>query len=68
MADILNAYEHWSNGSVPEAGALIVFDSMWHSTETMAQTIAKRLPKREPVKLFDLKQTHISDIVVPKPS
>ena len=64
VADILNAYEHWSS-SVPEAGALIVFDSMWHSTETMAQTIAEAFTENgEPVKLFDLKQTHISDIVV----
>lgn len=64
VADILNAYEHWSS-SVPEAGALIVFDSMWHSTETMAQTIAEAFTEKgEPVKLFDLKQTHISDIVV----
>lgn len=64
VADILNAYEHWSS-SVPEAGALIVFDSMWHSTETMAQTIAEAFTEKgEPVKLFDLKQTHTSDIVV----
>ena len=64
VADILNAYEHWSS-SVPEAGALIVFDSMWHSTETMAQTIAEAFTEKgEPVKLFDLNQTHISDIVV----
>ena len=64
VADILNAYEHWRS-SVPEAGALIVFDSMWHSTETMAQTIAEAFTEKgEPVKLFDLKQTHISDIVV----
>ena len=42
---ILNAYEHWSS-SVPEAGALIVFDSMWHSTETMAQTIAEAFTEK----------------------
>ena len=64
VADILNAYEHWSS-SVPEAGALIVFDSMWHSTETMAQTIAEAFTEKgEPGKLFDLKLTLISDIVV----
>ena len=38
---------------------------MWHSTETMAQTIAEAFTEKGvPVKLFDLKQTHISDIVV----
>lgn len=62
--DILDAYEKWSTHE-PEAGALVVFDSMWHSTETMAQTIAEAFTEQGvPVKLYDLKQSHLSDIIV----
>lgn len=64
VSDILEAYEGWSTGE-PETGALVVFDSMWHSTERIAQTIAESFTEQGvPVKLYDLKQTHISDIVV----
>lgn len=64
VSDILDAYEKWS-ANEPETGALVVFDSMWHSTETIAQTIAEAFAsKGMPVKLYDLKQTHISDIIV----
>ncbi len=62
--DILDAYEKWSTHE-PETGALVVFDSMWHSTETMAQTIAEAFTEQGvPVKLYDLKQSHLSDIIV----
>lgn len=64
VSGILDAYEKWS-ANEPQTGALVVFDSMWHSTEKIAQTIAEAFAATGmPVKLYDLKQTHISDIIV----
>ena len=64
IEDILNAYKTWSNNE-PEESAIVVFDSMWHSTETIAKTIVEAfIDKGIPVKLFDLKENHMSDIVI----
>lgn len=64
IAEILAAYEKWS-ANEPDECALVVFDSMWHSTETMAKTIAEAFAQKGlPTKFYDLKETHISDIVV----
>ena len=47
-----------------EEYALIVYDSMWHTTETMALQIADAFMESGiPVRLFDLKVNHISDIM-----
>lgn len=63
VKEILDAYELWSQNE-PETGALVVFDSMWHSTETMAVAITEAFANQGvPAKLFDLKTNHISDIV-----
>lgn len=63
VAEILDAYHTWSENA-PETGALVVFDSMWKSTEQMAVTITEAFATRGvPVKLFDLKENHISDII-----
>ena len=40
IPDILAAYQKWSAGELEEK-AVVVFDSMWHSTEKMARTIAR---------------------------
>ena len=43
---------------------MVVFDSMWHSTEIMAHTIAEGFDKRgTKVHLLDLKENELSDIV-----
>lgn len=61
--DILDAYHLWSENA-PETGALVVFDSMWHSTEKMAVAITEAFANKGiPVKLFDLKENHNSDII-----
>lgn len=36
---IINAYAKWSSQE-PEQKAVVVYDTMWHSTETMAEAIA----------------------------
>lgn len=64
IEDILNAYKTWS-ANEPEEKAIVVFDSMWHSTETIAHTIAEAfIDINIPVKFFDLKENHMSDIVI----
>jgi flavorubredoxin len=37
---IINAYAKWSSQE-PEEKAVVVYDTMWHSTETMAEAIAQ---------------------------
>ena len=60
---ILEAYKKWSDNE-PEERAIVVFDSMWHSTEKMAITITEAFKdKNIPVKLYDLKSNHRSDII-----
>ena len=60
---ILDCYKLWSNGTVEER-AVIVFDSMWHSTEILARTITEAFAKRNiPAAFYDIKSTPLSDIV-----
>lgn len=63
IKDILSAYKEWSDNN-PETGAVVVFDSMWHSTEKIARTITEAFTQKGiPVKFYDLKENHMSDIV-----
>lgn len=63
VPDILDAYDCWSKNA-PSSGAVIVFDSMWHSTETMAHAIVDAFRENGiSAKLYDLKGTHPSHIV-----
>jgi len=63
ISDILDAYETWSSKD-PETGAVIVYDSMWHSTEKMALTITDAF-KAAGVEahLFDMKANDWSKIM-----
>lgn len=64
ISDILDDYAKWSKNE-PEERALVVYDSMWHSTEKLAVTITEAFKEKGiPVKLFDIKETHISDIII----
>lgn len=61
---ILEAYQKWSTGEL-ENKAVVVFDSMWHSTEKMARAIAEAFAEKGlPTQFYDIKKTHMSDIVV----
>lgn len=63
ISKILDCYKKWSTGEVEER-AVVVFDSMWHSTEILARTIAEAFAKRGiPVAYYDIKATPSSDIV-----
>ena len=63
IPEILDKYEEFATGK-PKNKALIVYDSMWHSTEKMAHAILEGFAKKGvETKLYDLKGNHISDIM-----
>lgn len=63
IKDILDCYKKWSSGET-ENRAIVVYDSMWHSTELMAHTINEAFGEAGvSSQLFDLKLNHISDIM-----
>lgn len=63
ITKILNFYKRWSAGEVSER-AVVVFDSMWHSTEILAQTITEAFARRGiPAAYYDIKATPLSDII-----
>ncbi|MEG1560003.1 MAG: FprA family A-type flavoprotein [Clostridia bacterium] len=60
---ILDKYDYFAS-SESENKAVVVYDSMWGSTESMARAIMKGLIKSGlTVSLYDLKYNHISDII-----
>lgn len=64
IEDILAKYETWTANQTEEK-AVVVFDSMWHSTEAMAREICDAFIAEDiPAQLVDVKHTHISDIML----
>jgi flavorubredoxin len=62
-AKIIGAYDTWSRQE-PTKKALVVYNTMWHSTETMAKAIVDGLMQQGvSVKLMNLASTHRSDIL-----
>ena len=60
---ILACYEDWTTYKTEEK-AVVVFDSMWHSTEMMAREICDAfIAEGISAQLVDVKATHISDIM-----
>ena len=63
VAGILEAYGRWGHQQAGEK-AVVVYDTMWHSTEKMAKAIYKGLLSEGiSIKMMDLKVSHRSDIV-----
>ena len=63
IPEILGAYKKWSAGDLEEK-AVVVFDSMWGSTERLAKAITDAFTaKGVPVAYFDLRADHISDVI-----
>jgi len=59
---VLNFYSRWAEQK-PCKKALILYDTMWHSTEKMAHMIAEGIIREHmDVKLMSLKLNHRSDI------
>ncbi len=62
-AKIINAYAEWSEQK-PKRKALVVYDTMWHSTEMMAETIVESLAEEGvDAKPYHLRTWHRSDIM-----
>ena len=63
IPEIIERYKQWSSGETEER-AVIVFDSMWHSTEAMAHTIAEAfIDKGYSVGYYDIKKNSHADIM-----
>ncbi len=63
LVRIVSRYKKWA-GYEPDRRAVIVYDTMWHSTEKMARALFERLDRENiPVKLVDLKVSELSDAV-----
>lgn len=62
--EIIAKYEEWTTYQAQEK-AVVVFDSMWHSTESMAREICDAfIAEGISAQLIDVKSTHISDIML----
>lgn len=60
---ILNSYVEWSLQK-PKRKAVVIFDTMWHSTETMAETIVASLAEEGVnARPMSLRNCHRSDII-----
>ncbi|MFO7897109.1 MAG: FprA family A-type flavoprotein [Candidatus Cloacimonadales bacterium] len=63
IPEILEKYSKWSANEVDNK-ALIIYDTMWGSTETMAHEIQDAFDqKKYRTRMFNLQYTHISDIM-----
>jgi flavorubredoxin len=63
IGDILTAYTKWSTRETKEK-VLIIYDTMWHSTEKMAYAMAEGIQEEGvEVKLFNLTLSDKSDIM-----
>ncbi|MFO7965483.1 MAG: FprA family A-type flavoprotein [Desulfobacterales bacterium] len=60
---IINAYVTWSR-QIPEKKAVVVYDTMWHSTEAMANAIAEGIAAEGvAVRPMHLRTWHRSDVI-----
>jgi anaerobic nitric oxide reductase flavorubredoxin len=60
---IINAYKNWSEG-LSKNKIVIVYDSMWGSTTTMARVIAEGITSQGVnVKFFKLRESDVTEIV-----
>lgn len=63
IPDVLSWYKKWAYNET-EKKALIIYDSMWNSTEKMAQSILAAFEtKGYATRFFNLRFSHISDIM-----
>ncbi len=64
VKEVIECYAGWASSNVKNK-AMIVYDSMWGSTETIAKTLQKTLEAQGiNAILCNLKYNHISDIMV----
>jgi len=59
----INSYDKWSRNQ-GDGNALIIYDTMWHSTEIMAKEVAAGLQDEGvSVRLLNLRHNHRSDVM-----
>ncbi|MHA2283918.1 MAG: FprA family A-type flavoprotein [Promethearchaeota archaeon] len=64
IPEIINKYTKWCKGEIDEKSVLIVYDTMWGSTEKIANALAKEIQHRGiPVKRFKLTTADYSDVI-----
>ncbi|MFX1323449.1 MAG: FprA family A-type flavoprotein [Promethearchaeota archaeon] len=64
IPEILEKYTKWCKGEIDEKSVLIVYDTMWGSTEIIAKALAKEIIHRGiPVKRFKLTNADYSDVI-----
>ncbi|MHA2366786.1 MAG: FprA family A-type flavoprotein [Candidatus Hodarchaeales archaeon] len=64
IPEILEKYTKWCKGEIDEKSVLIVYDTMWGSTEKVAKALAKEISHRGiPVKRFSLTTADYSDVI-----
>jgi flavorubredoxin len=62
-ARIINAYAKWSSQK-PEEKAVVVYDTMWHSTETMAEAIVQGIVDEGVIaRPIHIRSSHRSEIM-----
>ena len=62
-AKIINAYVQWCK-QIPEKKAVVIYDTMWQSTEKMAEAIAAGINKEGvPAKPLHLRKWHRSEVM-----
>lgn len=60
---IIDLYKKWA-GQKPAAKAVVVYATMWHSTEMMAKAISESMAKEGvTVKLLSMNETHRSEVI-----
>jgi flavorubredoxin len=63
VSKIMAEYQKWSSNEYKKK-ALVIYDTMWHSTEKMAETIASAFSEKGyNYRLMSLQDNHISDIM-----
>lgn len=63
IAAILQAYKDWSSFQRTDK-AVVVFDTMWHTTEIMAKNVADAFYKAGyETRIFDMRCDHIADVM-----
>ena len=64
IPEILEKYTKWCKGEIDEKSVLIVYDTMWGSTEKIAKALADEISHRGiPVKRFNLTTADYSDVI-----
>jgi len=63
IKDIIGLYRKWSNNEC-EKKAVVIYDTMWHSTEKMAYAIKRAFEEKDiPCEIENLQANHISDVM-----